>query len=73
LQGFIDPVGEEDIVEHRQVLEQLELLEDHANPADSEVAPSAVVEVGDFDIVGQNLSLLRQTDPGHQMEEGRLP
>jgi hypothetical protein len=33
----VDPVRQQDVVEHRQVFEQLELLEDHADAADPEV------------------------------------
>ena len=53
----IDAVGQEDVVEHVQVLEQLELLEDESDVPDAEAAALLIGERSHRDAGGLDLAL----------------
>ena len=68
-QRAADPVGEQDVVEHGQILRQLELLEDHPDPANPEIPPRAIVETGDLDAVGGDRPRLRKPNPCDEVQQ----
>ena len=71
-QHGIDPVGQQDVVENVQVLEQLELLEDQPDVADAEGPTRGLVEARQLDAARHHPPGPRQADAGNQVQEGRL-
>ncbi len=61
--------AERDVFQHRQRLEQREMLENHAN---AEAAGGTRIGDSDRRAVEQNLALVRRLDPINHLHEGRL-
>ena len=60
---------ERDVLQHRQRLEQREMLENHA---DAEAARGAGIGDSDRRAVEQNLAFVRRLDAVNHLDEGRL-
>ena len=71
-QRRVDPVGQQHVVEHAQVLEQLELLEDQADVADAELPAPRVVEGGHLHALRHHATPLRRGDARDQVQQRGL-
>ena len=68
-----DAVGKQDVVAGAQIVEQLEVLKDHADVANAKVAAPAFVENGDVLTGDRDFARRGDENPGDQAEQGGFP
>ena len=62
----------QNIIQHREVIQQFEVLKDKANIADAEIPPARIVQGIHLHIPHRHRTLLRHEDACNQVQQCRL-